>query len=188
MPAARPRDRCNPCTANTKRQRMTPMKIVAPMKTNEASSQQTFTPEMVFHKPAGPIVQLSRTCSANDNAPQSSPSCSSASPAKMTCKIHATKTEQTNSLSVRRRALDVEFNPLPRWISGGRRPPSRRRLEAWAELEHLDVFRLHEVLEPLKINHTLARRAVVAGRELHVVQMKTAQAPGPSTPSAVGGG
>ena len=58
MPMARPSDRCNPWTANTKRQRMMPMKIVAPIKTNEASSQPRLTPEMVFHKPTGPIVQL----------------------------------------------------------------------------------------------------------------------------------
>ena len=71
MPAARPRDSRNPCTANTKRQRTTPMNIVAPMKMSETSSQQTFMPEMVFHKPAAPMVQLSQTCSPNDRLSQS---------------------------------------------------------------------------------------------------------------------
>ena len=39
--------------------------MVAPMKTSEASSQPRFTPEMVCHRLAGPMAQLSLTCSAS---------------------------------------------------------------------------------------------------------------------------
>ena len=47
------------------------MNIVAPMKMSEISSQQTLTPEMVFHKPVDPMVQLFKTCSPNDRLSQS---------------------------------------------------------------------------------------------------------------------
>ena len=51
-------------------------------------------------------------------------------------------------------------------------------LEARAQLEDLDVFRLHQVLESVEIDHALPRRTVVSGWKLDIVQVKTAEPAG----------
>src|SRR5258706_341246 len=49
------------------------------------------------------------------------------------------------------------------------------RWNAGAEFQHFDVFRFDEWFEGSPINHSTSRRAMVASRKLHVMDMKPVQ-------------